>query len=76
MTFKTGDEVEITCEGRTIDGIIEIISDNQYAACLSFDAMLDGHAGTMPVLLDHEGIYRALMTNAPVAIKIKPKVMH
>lgn len=76
MTFKAGDAVEITCEGQTIDGTIDIISENQSAIGLSFEAILDGHVGNMPVLRDHDGTYRALMTNAPVAIKIKPKVMH
>ena len=71
--MKAGDEVEITFEGRTIDALIDLISENQRAIFLSFDAIIiAGHIGKMPVLLDKKGIYRSLVNNAPVMIK--PKV--
>lgn len=66
--MKKGDRVTVTCAGRTVPAEVALISSNGKSLVLTFDAMLDGHVGTMPVLRDDEGIYRALVTGSELTI--------
>lgn len=69
MTFKTGDRVKITCEGRTVDGVILLASENGKSLALSFEAILAGHVGMMPVSRADDGDrYRTLIGHVAVAI--------
>jgi hypothetical protein len=43
MTYMGGDEILITCGGKTIPGTVVMISTNQVSAIIKFDAMLHGH---------------------------------
>lgn len=67
--MKTGDRVRINCEGRTVDGVIVLASDNERSLFLTFEALLDGHLGAMPVLLDEHGVYRSIINNVAVEIE-------
>lgn len=58
--MKTGDRVRITYEGRTVFGHIKLASKNQRSLMLSFEAILGGYVGMMPVLLSGES-YRDLL---------------
>jgi hypothetical protein len=70
MTFKNGDEVLITHEGRIVPATIVMISRNQVSALIEFDALLGGHAGTMPIMRhDREkGIYRSIIDGTEVTL--------
>lgn len=72
MAFKRGERVRIKCQGRTLAAEIVIASANGASLMLSFDALLDGHVGMMPVLLDDKGVYHSIVTG--VAIEIRPEV--
>jgi hypothetical protein len=69
MTFKKGDDVLITCDGRTVQGKIEIASPNGVSLMVSFDAMLHGHAGMMPLLLGNDG-YRSIIDGVAVSLEV------
>jgi hypothetical protein len=67
MTFKKGDLVLIGCDDRSVEGHIILASDNQESLMLGFEAILDGHVGMMPVLLQ-DGVYRSIVTGQAVAV--------
>ena len=48
----------ISCDGRTVDGVVVFASHNGVSLMLGFDAMLSGHVGMMPVTMrgDANGI--------------------
>lgn len=48
--LKQGDHIEIRCDGRRIDGRVIFGSPNGQSLMISFDAMLRGFVGMMPVL--------------------------
>jgi hypothetical protein len=73
--MKTGDQVWIGYNGRTVAGTIAIASENERSLMLSFeDAILGGHVGMMPVLLDDIGVYRSVITGKAVAIVPRSEV--
>jgi hypothetical protein len=66
--LRTGDAVFIQCRGSSAPGKIMLASSNGKSLMLAFDAMLDGHLGMMPVLMNEQGEYRALVTDALVTV--------
>jgi hypothetical protein len=68
MTLKTGDHVWIDFDGRKVEGKIVMASENERSLMLAFDAMLGGHVGMMPVLLEDDGVYRSIVTGKAVAV--------
>jgi len=49
--FAKGDNIEVTCEGRTVDGVVIMASENSLSLMIGFDAMFSGHLGMMPVTM-------------------------
>ncbi len=70
-SFKQGDRVRITYKGRMVPGVVFLASDNGFSLMLSFQAMLGGYVGTMPVLWDEiePGGYKDLIEWQPVLIE-------
>lgn len=66
--FQTGDTVKIQYADESIAGTVILASGNGRSLMLSFDGLIDGHFGTMPVLADDLGVYRSLMTGAAVEL--------
>ncbi len=52
--WKTGERCTITCAGRTVEGTIVLASGNGLSIMLSFDAILSGHVGAMPLMWDQD----------------------
>ena len=71
MIFQKGEAVEITCEDRTVEGQIMLISPNQVAAMIAFEAILGGHVGRMPVMKHSDGVYRSIIDGTEVRISKK-----
>lgn len=71
MIFKTGDVVTATFDGRTVDALVILASANGRSLAISFDAMLGGHVGMMPVLQREDGNYEALITAEPIMLALK-----
>jgi hypothetical protein len=65
--MKTGDPIWIDYEGRTVEGTVMMASENGRSLMLGFEAMLGGHVGMMPVLLQ-DGVYRSIITGEAVAV--------
>lgn len=68
--WKDGERLTIGYGGRTVIGQVKIASQNGQALAISFDALLGGYAGMMPVRWDEkEGVYRCLMLGAVVELR-------
>jgi hypothetical protein len=65
--MKSGDHVWIGCDDRTVEGTILLASENGNSLMLGFEAILSGHVGMMPVLLE-DGVYRSVVTGEAVAV--------
>jgi hypothetical protein len=65
--MKTGDLVLIGCDDRSVEGWVILASENSESLMLGFEAILGGHAGMMPVLLQ-DGVYRSIITGEAVAV--------
>lgn len=50
VLVSTGETVELTAVGRTLNARVVIASGNGRSVFLEFDAMIDGHAGGMPLM--------------------------
>jgi len=72
MTFEKGDRIKIVYGEREVEGEVVIGSHNNAALMISFDAMLGGHVGVMPVLVhDQErGIYHSIIDGTEVRIQL------
>jgi hypothetical protein len=73
IDMKRGDRVIIECDGKTVPGIVLLASENDKSLMLSFDALIDGHVGMMPVLQNDDGEYRSIMTDVLVKLQYQPK---
>jgi hypothetical protein len=76
VPFKKGDFVRVTCDGRTVEGMVTMASPNGRSLVLMFEALLAGHAGKMPVLQHDDGSFCALLNGAPVGIEKVGKARH
>lgn len=64
MTFTRGQFVALTYEGRSVRAMVLLASSNNKSLMLGFDAALgdkEMFAGSMPVLMDDDGVYRDLI---------------
>ncbi len=73
MTFVRGDFVTIRCAGCTVPGMVTLASSNGRSLVVMFEAILDGHVGSMPILQNEAGEYRSLMTGTAVELSANPK---
>jgi hypothetical protein len=68
LIFRTGDLVTITFEDRTVPGEVKFASKNGVSLMLSFEAILGGYVGMMPVLWQHSE-FRDLLKGERVTIR-------
>lgn len=68
--FKTGERLRLTYDGRTVDASVLLASGNGYSLMLSFEALLGGYVGQMPVLLEDDGAYRDLLKGQLVQLEL------
>lgn len=68
MTLREGSRVLITYKGRELEGRVILASENQQSLMMTFDGMLGGYVGSMPVLDNGDG-YRDLIENEPVEVR-------
>lgn len=73
--YTKGDAILIDYEGRTVEGEVLMISENQVSAIIGFDAMISGHAGMMPVTRwdKARNVYRSIIDGTEVTIRKKKK---
>lgn len=66
--MKTGDRVTIICQGSTVVGEVLFASANAKSLMLTFEAILADHVGSMPVLMDGDGVYRSVFNAVEVIL--------
>lgn len=69
IPWKTGDQVIIECDGRTLPGTVKLASSNSVSLMLEFEAILAEHVGMMPVLRDDAGVYRSIANDQVVTLR-------
>lgn len=69
--FKNGDKILVSCEGRTLQGEMVMISDNQVSVMIAFDGALGGHVGMMPAMRHNKdaGIYRSIIDGTEITFE-------
>jgi hypothetical protein len=67
VKFKTGDQVWVGCDDRTVEGEVILASKNGRSLILGFEAILDGCVGKMPVM-ETDGVYRNILTGQAIAV--------
>lgn len=63
MTWRKGDDVMITCEGKTVPGKVILVTKDGKVGAVEWDAygtetMLAGHIGFLPLMFESDGKYR------------------
>jgi hypothetical protein len=71
--LRRGEFVNLTSEGKTVNAMVVLASPNGRSLMLMYDGALsvgDGFCmGSMPVLVDDDGVFRCLAGNAVVEIR-------
>jgi hypothetical protein len=72
--FKDGDQIFLTCNGKTVPGRIDLISPDQVSAMLCFDGALGKHVGYMGVTRHDKalGIYLSIIDGTQVRMRLRP----
>jgi hypothetical protein len=65
--WRQGDRVLISIGSDSAPGVVILASGNGKSLMLEFEAILHGHVGTMPVLLDDDG-FRSIITGEAVEL--------
>ena len=72
MTFKTGDTVQATSEGRTVTARVIMASPNGKSLAIQWDdGMLAGHCGLMPIYQNDNGHYFSLFDHPVTLAKVE-----
>lgn len=69
MTFTKGESVILKWRDEQYAAQIALASPNGVSLALSFEAIVAGHVGLMPILLGEDGVYRSIITGDEVEIR-------
>jgi hypothetical protein len=69
MAFRKGDVVIITMGLDEVTGVVLLASANGRSLMLSFDKILRGHVGMMPVLQGEDGSFRSIVSREIVQLE-------
>jgi hypothetical protein len=72
VQLNKGDRVWIEADHRKIEGRVTIISPNGRSLVLSFESIICGFLGAMPVFMCDDGKYRPVAHNEDTEVKIIP----
>ena len=67
--WKTGDQLVVECQGRTVSGAVKLASPNGVSLMLEFEAILAEHVGMMPVMRHDDGNYRSIVNGQVVTLR-------
>ncbi|WP_046869342.1 hypothetical protein [Microvirga massiliensis] len=67
--MKTGDRVTLIADEREVEATVILASQNGRSLMLSFEAIIFGAVGMMPVLKEDDGSWVAVMAGQPVEIR-------
>jgi hypothetical protein len=71
VPFAKHDLIEITYDGHTNDGVVIMASTNGKSLVVGFDAIIDGHVGMMPIVMEDGVSGHSLISGAEIIIKRK-----
>ncbi len=70
MTIKKGDSVNLVCEGRRVAAQVVMASPNQKSLAVTFEAILAGHVGMMPLSREGDsGPYHSFINGVEVIVE-------
>ena len=69
--MKMGDEVVLTVGGKSVTAWVTLISPNMRSLWLSFDDVLEGHVGGMPVMRMPDGQYVSVPSGLRCWVDVK-----
>ncbi|HTI78916.1 MAG TPA: hypothetical protein VL614_00545 [Acetobacteraceae bacterium] len=69
MAFHKGDVVIITMGLDEVTGVVLLASANGRSLMLTFDKILRGHVGMMPVLQGEDGSFRSIVSREIVQLE-------
>lgn len=67
--LKTGDAIDITYDGRNVEGTVILASSNGKSLMIEFEAVLGGFVGRMPISMADDGTYHEMSTGHPIDLK-------
>jgi len=74
--FKPGDEVVITCLGKTVEGTVQSIGPAAAVLAVAPGALMirqyDGFENRVVVTMDEKGVYRSVLDGITVVFRKKP----
>jgi hypothetical protein len=62
--YAAGDRVRITIAGQTVTGSVVLASQNGRSLAVTFEAVLAGAVGMLPILQNDDGSWRDIMGRA------------
>jgi hypothetical protein len=68
--LREGDEVTIRIRGVSAKGRVELASPNGRSLIVTFEGILGGYAGGIPVLREEDGAYRSVVDNELVELVV------
>jgi hypothetical protein len=75
INFKTGDRVRATYQGRSVNAVVWMASENGRSIVIDWmstdDGMLGGFAGVMPIYRLDDGLYVSLIEGDPVTLEMR-----
>jgi hypothetical protein len=76
--FKPGDEIVITCLGKTVEGTVQSIGPVAAVLALAPGALMlrqhDGFENRIVVTMDENGVYRSVLDG--IRVVFKKKLLH
>ena len=66
--MERGDFVTLSRDDDAIVAMVTLVSDNRRSVMLMFDGAFAGHYGSIPVLMDDDGVYRSIADHRVVTI--------
>jgi hypothetical protein len=70
--WQAGDDLVLIYRDRSEPATVILATPNGKTLLLSFDALLGGHAGAMPVQADDDGEFWSAVSGEPVILSVKP----
>jgi hypothetical protein len=69
MKYVKGDPIDVTCDGRTVEGVVFLASANSLSLMIGFEAIFNGHVGMMAVTMTDANHGYSIIDGTEVTIR-------